>query len=60
MDVVRGGGGEWERCTVGVGTGERCADVLLPEFAEVTKLCLPRGYASCSGLVGNVDFSEIH
>lgn len=67
MDVIRGRGGEWKRWTIRVGTSERGADVLLPEFAKVSELCLPRGHPSGgdptrrgSELARYIDLSEIH
>lgn len=52
---------------VRVGPGQRCANVLLPEFAEVTDLCFPRGHSSGRDparggreLIRYVDLSEIH
>lgn len=46
MDVIRGRGCEWKRWVVRVGTGERCANVLLPKFTKVAELCLPGGHSS--------------
>jgi len=67
VDVVGGRGGKRKRCTVRVGAGERCADVLLPEFAEVAELCFPRGHTvrtDCSGsggqLVRYIGLPDIH
>lgn len=67
MDIIRGGGCEWKRRMVRVGTGERCADVLLPEFAKLAELCLPGGHSGRSDssrcgreLIGHIDLSEIH
>ena len=64
MDVIRGRSGEWKRLVIRVGTSERCADVLFPEFAKVAKLRFPRGHSSSSDSSRNrrelVDLSEIH
>ena len=64
MDIVRSRGGERKGL---VRPCERCADVLLPKFAEVADLCLPRGHASGTDssrsggkLVMCIDLSEIH
>lgn len=67
MDVVRGWGCEWKRRVIGVGTRQRCADVLFPKLAKVTELCLPWGHSSGrnsprSGgeLIRYIDLTKIH
>lgn len=65
MDVIRSGGGERKRWTVG--PRQRCAYVLFPEFAKFAELCLPRGHPSSSDspgsrrkLIRHVNLAEIH
>jgi hypothetical protein len=45
VDVIRGRSGERER-VARVWPCQRCADILLPEFAEVTDLGFSRGHSS--------------
>lgn len=67
VDVIGSGGGKRERCAVRVGPCKGCANVLLPEFAEVAELYLPgshagRGDSSRGGgkLIMHIDLAEIH
>jgi len=67
VDIVGGGSGEWKGRIGRIWTCEGCTDVLLPEFAEIAELCLPRSYSSCADpsgsgrqLVGCIGFSEVH